>query len=105
MITYFEKEVGEGRSYNSITSKWKNRIRPRVGAFCAIYDNCYENFGSGANDLNIYQRACDEYAIMMRHTFHLDHCWEILREHQIWKKNEMPHFLNQNAGRKKTKDF
>jgi hypothetical protein len=77
VITYFEKEVGEGRSYNSITSKWKNRIRPIVGAFCAIYDNCYTNFGSGENDLNIYQRACKEYEIMMKHAFHLEHCWEI----------------------------
>ena len=93
VIKYFESEVGGGRSYNSITSKWKNRIRPRVGAFCAIYDNCFLNFGSGEYDLTIYQKACTEYEIMQKHAFQLDHCWEILRDHQTWKKMRCRFFL------------
>ena len=97
VINYFEKEVGANRTYNSIITKWKNRIRPRVGQFCAIYDNCYKNFGSGENDLTVYRRACEEYQIVYKHDFVLEHCWEILRDHEVWKDTEMPSFLRQDA--------
>ena len=62
------------RTTQYIVSKWKNRIRPRVGAFCAIYDNCFTNYASGANDLTVYKRALEEYEIMKKHAFQLDHC-------------------------------
>ena len=69
VIAYFEKEVGADRTYNSIITKWKNRIRPRVGQFCVIYDNAYRNYASGVNDLTIYRQACAEYQIVYKHAF------------------------------------
>ncbi|GJU24876.1 hypothetical protein Tco_1163497 [Tanacetum coccineum] len=46
VIKYFEKETGSTRGYDSILSKWKNRVRPRYGWFCAIINNIQENHES-----------------------------------------------------------
>ncbi|GJV75456.1 hypothetical protein Tco_1507040 [Tanacetum coccineum] len=77
VIRYFENETGSTRGYDSIVSKWKNRVRPRIGAFCAIIKNIEANHESGTNDLDVYQKAC-------------------------WKNVEMPNFY-QSQGRKKSK--
>ncbi|GKC23458.1 hypothetical protein Tco_1025608 [Tanacetum coccineum] len=58
VIRYFENETGSSRGYDSIVSKWKNRVRPRIGAFCAIINNVEANHESGTNDLDVYQKAC-----------------------------------------------
>ncbi|GJQ95490.1 hypothetical protein Tco_0006629 [Tanacetum coccineum] len=42
-ITYFEKETGSSTGYDSIVSKWKNRVHPRIGSFCAIINNIEAN--------------------------------------------------------------
>ncbi|GKD06464.1 hypothetical protein Tco_1181438, partial [Tanacetum coccineum] len=68
VIRYFEKETGSTRGYDSIVSKWKNRVRPKIGAFCAIIKNIEANHESGTNDLDVYQKAC-------------------------WTDVEMPHFF------------
>ena len=102
-ITYFQKEVGANRTYNSIITKWKNGICPRVGQFCAIYDNTFKNYGSGGNDLTVYTRACEEYKIVYDHAFTLEHCWEILKDHEVWKDTKMSIFLSQDASRKKAR--
>ncbi|GKB70221.1 hypothetical protein Tco_0931633 [Tanacetum coccineum] len=60
VIRYFEKETGSSRGYDSIVSKWKNRVRPRIGAFCAIINNVEANHESGTNDLDVYHKACAE---------------------------------------------
>ncbi|GKB05263.1 hypothetical protein Tco_0833458 [Tanacetum coccineum] len=39
VIEYFEIETGSNRGYDAILSKWKKRVRPRIGAVCAIFDN------------------------------------------------------------------
>ncbi|GKA56885.1 hypothetical protein Tco_0755957 [Tanacetum coccineum] len=52
VIRYFEKETSSSRGYDSIVSKWKNRVRPRIGAFCAIINNVEVNHESGTNDLD-----------------------------------------------------
>ncbi|GJX09103.1 ABC transporter G family member 7 isoform X2 [Tanacetum coccineum] len=46
VINYFIKETGSTRGYDSILSKWKNRVRPRIGCFCAIINNIEENHES-----------------------------------------------------------
>nr|GEX14383.1 hypothetical protein [Tanacetum cinerariifolium] len=46
VIRYFEKETGSSRGYDSIVSNWKNRVRPRIGAFCAIINNVEANHES-----------------------------------------------------------
>ncbi|GJY10124.1 hypothetical protein Tco_0378309 [Tanacetum coccineum] len=33
IIRYFEKETSSTRGYDSIVSKWKNMVRPKIGAF------------------------------------------------------------------------
>nr|GEW15812.1 reverse transcriptase domain-containing protein [Tanacetum cinerariifolium] len=43
VITYFEKETGSSRGYDLILSKWENKVRPRIDAFCAIINNVEEN--------------------------------------------------------------
>ncbi|GJZ36327.1 hypothetical protein Tco_0582518 [Tanacetum coccineum] len=43
VITYFEKEIGSSSDYDSILSKWKNRVRLRIDAFCAIINNVEKN--------------------------------------------------------------
>ncbi|GJX48047.1 hypothetical protein Tco_0273237 [Tanacetum coccineum] len=48
VIKYFTKETGSVRGYDSILSKWKNRVRPRIGRFCAIINNIEDNHESGA---------------------------------------------------------
>ncbi|GJR39837.1 hypothetical protein Tco_1215521 [Tanacetum coccineum] len=69
VIRYFENETGSTRAYDSIVGKWKNRVRPRIGAFCAIIKNIEANHESGINDLDVYQKACAEYKMMYKGDF------------------------------------
>ncbi|GKC81357.1 hypothetical protein Tco_1137074 [Tanacetum coccineum] len=84
VIEYFEKETGSTRWYDSILSKWKNKVRPRIGSFCAIINNIEANHESGSNDLDVYQKACAEYKIIYMHDFKLEHCYNILKDHQAY---------------------
>ncbi|GKA39746.1 hypothetical protein Tco_0732297 [Tanacetum coccineum] len=81
VIRYFEKETGSSRGYDSIVSKWKNRVRPRIGAFCAIIKNIEAHHESGTNDLDVYQKACAEYKMIYNGDFTLEHCYNILKDH------------------------
>ncbi|GKB44831.1 hypothetical protein Tco_0889773 [Tanacetum coccineum] len=69
VIEYFEKETWSNRGYDSILSKWKNRVRLRISAFCAIFDNVQRRNKSGSCDLTVYQKACVEYAAEYDHDF------------------------------------
>ncbi|GJY16165.1 retrotransposon protein, putative, ty3-gypsy subclass [Tanacetum coccineum] len=102
VIRYFENETGSTRGYDSIVSKWKNRVRPRIGAFCAIIKNIEANYESGTNDLDVYQKACAKYKMMYKGDFMLEHCYNILKDHPGWKNVEMPIFY-QTQGRQKSK--
>ncbi|GJS63016.1 protein kinase-like domain, concanavalin A-like lectin/glucanase domain protein [Tanacetum coccineum] len=95
---YFENETGSTRGYDSIVSKWKNRVPPRIDAFCVIIKNIEANHESGTNDLDVYQKACAEYKMMYKGDFTLEHCYNILKDHPGWKN----HFY-QSQGRKKSK--
>nr|GEW74759.1 hypothetical protein [Tanacetum cinerariifolium] len=81
VIKYFENETGSSRGYDSIVNKWKNRVRPRIDAFCAIINNVEENHESGTNDLDVYHKACAEYKMMYKQDFMLEHCYNILKDH------------------------
>ncbi|GJX85791.1 hypothetical protein Tco_0336565 [Tanacetum coccineum] len=81
VIRYFENETGSSRGYESIVSKWKNRVRPRIGAFCAIINNVEANHESGTNDLDVYQKFCAEYKMIYKTDFTLEHCYNILKDH------------------------
>nr|GEU53251.1 glutathione S-transferase T3-like [Tanacetum cinerariifolium] len=89
VIEYFEKETGSHRGYDSILSKWKNRVRPRIGAFCAIFYNVQRMNESGLCDHIVYQKACLEYAAEYDHEFSLEPCWQLLKEHPAWKQVEI----------------
>ncbi|GJR10469.1 hypothetical protein Tco_0793121 [Tanacetum coccineum] len=102
VIKYFVNETGSSRGYASIVSKWKNRFRPRIGAFCGIIKNVEENHKSGTNDLDVYHKACAEYKMMYMQDFTLEHYYNILKYHLRWKDAEMPAFYNTH-GRKKSK--
>nr|GEV97308.1 hypothetical protein [Tanacetum cinerariifolium] len=78
---YFEKETSSSIGYDSIVSKWKNKVRPRIGAFCAIINNVEENHESGTNDLDVYHKACAEYKMMYKQDFTLEHCYNTLKDH------------------------
>ncbi|GKA99223.1 ribonuclease H-like domain-containing protein [Tanacetum coccineum] len=80
VMKYFERETGSVRGYDSILSKWKNRVRPRIGQFCAIINKIEQNHKSGSNDLNVYQKAYVEYKLMYKHDFTLEACWNILKD-------------------------
>ncbi|GJS72828.1 retrotransposon protein, putative, ty3-gypsy subclass [Tanacetum coccineum] len=99
---YFENETGSTRGYDSIVSKWKNRVRPRIGAFYAIIKNIEANHESGTNDLDVYQKASAKYKMMYKGDFTLEHCYNVLKDHPGWKNVEMPNFY-QSRGRKKSK--
>ncbi|GJS20556.1 40S ribosomal protein S20-2 [Tanacetum coccineum] len=73
VIRYFVKKTGSSKGYDSIFSKWKNRVRPRI-----------------------------EYKMMYKRDFTLEHCYNILKDHPGWKTVEMPSFY-QSQGRKKSK--
>ncbi|GJQ99409.1 hypothetical protein Tco_0522394 [Tanacetum coccineum] len=92
IIKYFEKETRSTRGYDTILSKWKKRVRPRIGRFWAIISNIKENYESGSCDLNVYQKACAEYKLMYMHNFTLEACWNILKDHQGWLEVEMLSF-------------
>ncbi|GKB77278.1 hypothetical protein Tco_0944173 [Tanacetum coccineum] len=81
VIRYFVKEIGSSRGYDSIVSKWKNRVRSRIGAFCAIIKNIEANHESGTNDLDVYHKACAEYKMIYKGDFTLEHCYNILKDH------------------------
>ncbi|GJT12727.1 hypothetical protein Tco_0859769 [Tanacetum coccineum] len=104
VITYFEKETGSTRGYDSIVSKWKNRVRPRIGAFCAIIYNVETNYESDTNDIDVYHKACVEYKMIYKQDFTLEHCYNVLKDHQGWIDIEMPNFYNTQR-RKKSKTF
>nr|GEX67139.1 hypothetical protein [Tanacetum cinerariifolium] len=82
VIMYYEKKTDSSRGYDSILSKWKNRILPRIGAFCAIINNVEENHESGSNDIDVYQKACVKYKMIYRQDFTLEHCYNILKDHK-----------------------
>nr|GEX37066.1 hypothetical protein [Tanacetum cinerariifolium] len=73
-IKYFEKETGSTRGYDSILSKWKNRVRLRIGIFYAIINNIEENHEIDSCDLNVYQKERVEYKLMYMHDFTLKAC-------------------------------
>ncbi|GJX64492.1 retrotransposon protein, putative, ty3-gypsy subclass [Tanacetum coccineum] len=101
---YFENKTGSTRGYDSVVSKWKNRVRHGIGAFCAIIKNIEANHESGTNDLDVYQKACAEYKMMYKGDFTLEHCYNILKDHPGWKNVEMPYFY-QSQRRKKSKTY
>ncbi|GJX86282.1 hypothetical protein Tco_0337056, partial [Tanacetum coccineum] len=101
---YFERGTGSARGYDSILSKWKDRVRPRIGQFCAIINNIEQNHESGSSDLNVYQKACAKYKLMYSHDFTLEACWNILKDHQGWLDIDMPSFYQNTKGRKKSKN-
>nr|GEW09001.1 hypothetical protein [Tanacetum cinerariifolium] len=51
----------------------------------------------------VYQKACAEYKMMYMHDFTLEHCYNILKDHQGWLDIEMPTFYNNTKGPKKSK--
>ncbi|GKF31166.1 hypothetical protein Tco_0100964, partial [Tanacetum coccineum] len=60
VINYFTNETGSTRGYDSIVSKYKNRVRPIIGRFCAIFNNIEQTHESDSCDLTVYQKACAE---------------------------------------------
>ncbi|GJY56435.1 hypothetical protein Tco_0455550 [Tanacetum coccineum] len=72
------------RGYDSIISKWKNRVRPRIDAFCAIIHNVEANHESGINDLDVYHKACAEYKMIYKQDSTLKHCYNVLKYHQAF---------------------
>ncbi|GKA34429.1 hypothetical protein Tco_0720858 [Tanacetum coccineum] len=80
------------RSYDSVSCKWKNRIRPKVSQFCEIYNSVRDRYQSGSCDNTVYQEAELEYRIIYKSSFTLTECWKILKDHPKWKKVEMPKF-------------
>nr|GEX91487.1 hypothetical protein [Tanacetum cinerariifolium] len=82
VINYFEKETGLTRGYDSILSKRKNRVRPRIGCFCAIINNIEKNHESGLSGLTVYQKTYAKYKLMYRLDSTLEHCYNILKDHQ-----------------------
>nr|GEY54346.1 hypothetical protein [Tanacetum cinerariifolium] len=78
------------------------RVRPRIGAFCAIIKNIEANHESGTNDLDVYHKACAEYKMIYKGDFNLEHCYNIVKDHSGWTDVEMPYFY-QTQGRKKSK--
>ncbi|GJZ37684.1 hypothetical protein Tco_0583875 [Tanacetum coccineum] len=81
VIRYFEQETGSTKGYDSIVSKWKNRVHPKIGVFCAIIKNIEANHENGTNDLDVYQKACAEFKMIYRSDFNLEHCYNILKDH------------------------
>ncbi|GKA67212.1 hypothetical protein Tco_0767020 [Tanacetum coccineum] len=75
-IALCQEETGSSRGYDSIVSKWKNRVRPRI-----IIKNIETNHESGTNDLDVYHKACAEYKMIYRGDFNLEHCYNILKDH------------------------
>ena len=100
MIDYFRIETGSERTYDSIMSKWKTRIRNRVANFGAIMDNVKLTHGSGENDMDDKQKALLEYEVRYGHEFLLYDCWKIMKDHDAWKR-EIP--LVTGNTRKKSK--
>ena len=60
------------RWYNAITSKWENRVRRRIDAFCAIIDNDEQGNEIGSSDLLVYQQALTEYEVQYEQPFPLE---------------------------------
>ncbi|GKC76962.1 ABC transporter G family member 7 isoform X2 [Tanacetum coccineum] len=75
VIKYFEKEIGLTRGITK----------------------------GGSCDLNVYQKACAEYKMIYRHDFMLEHCYNILKDHQGWLGIETHVFYKNTKGRKKSK--
>nr|GEV55141.1 hypothetical protein [Tanacetum cinerariifolium] len=67
--------------HDAITSKWKNRVRPRIGAFHAIIDNVERMNESGSCNLIVFQKALAEYEAQYDHAFTLEACLNILKDH------------------------
>ncbi|GJS99639.1 retrovirus-related pol polyprotein from transposon TNT 1-94 [Tanacetum coccineum] len=55
-------------------SQRKNRVRPRICAFCADFDNVQWRNERWSCDLTVYQKACAEYEAQYNHDFTLEPC-------------------------------
>ncbi|GKD20708.1 hypothetical protein Tco_1222411, partial [Tanacetum coccineum] len=40
------------------------------------------NHESGTNDLDVYHKACVEYKMIYKQDFTLEHCYNVLKDHQ-----------------------
>lgn len=103
VIKYYEVETGSTRGYDAVVSKWKNMIRPRIGAFSAIIKHIEGNHESGTNDPDVSQKACAEFKILYKSDFTLSNCYAILKDHQGWQDIEVPKF-SETQRRKKSKN-
>ncbi|GJW48511.1 hypothetical protein Tco_0080157 [Tanacetum coccineum] len=98
VINYFRSKTGSTRGYDLIVSKWKNRVRPTIGGFCAIINSIEQNHEIGLCDLTVTppNRAWTEYVSGSP-------CWNILKEHALRKDMKMPDFYKKTKGQKKSK--
>ncbi|GKB84890.1 hypothetical protein Tco_0957162 [Tanacetum coccineum] len=55
-------------------------------------DSTRANHESGTNDLDVYHKACAEYKMIYKQDFTLEHCYNVLKDHQGWIQIEMPNF-------------
>ncbi|GJV90118.1 hypothetical protein Tco_1534056 [Tanacetum coccineum] len=87
---------------------WTVRKRSRCAKLGAIKNkkkkkkNNEANHESGTNDLDVYHKACAEYKMIYKQDFTLEHCYNVLKDHQGWLDVEMPTFYK-SLGRKKSK--
>ncbi|GJX55783.1 hypothetical protein Tco_0285680 [Tanacetum coccineum] len=93
----FEKDMGETiRRYDAIVSKWKNSIRHKVAAFSVNYDGVQWMDENGCSDLVLFQNALAEYQTRYGHTFTMEACWRILKNHPAWSEVEVPTYQRRN---------
>ncbi|GJZ74420.1 hypothetical protein Tco_0638566 [Tanacetum coccineum] len=93
VFAYFEKEMGENiRGYDTIVTKWKHSIRPKIVAFSVVYDSVQRMDESGSSNLALFQKALAEFETQYGHPFTIEACWRILKNHAAWTEIEMPLF-------------
>ncbi|GJY64951.1 hypothetical protein Tco_0466411 [Tanacetum coccineum] len=49
------------RGYDTIFSKWKNSIRPKIAAFSVVYDSVQRMDENGSSNLVLFQNALAEF--------------------------------------------
>nr|GEV26704.1 hypothetical protein [Tanacetum cinerariifolium] len=74
----FEKEMGRTiRGYDTIVTKWKNSIRPKIVAFSVVYDSVQRIDENRSSNFVLFKNAVAEFETGYGHPFTIEACWRI----------------------------
>ncbi|KAL6541508.1 hypothetical protein OROGR_010994 [Orobanche gracilis] len=86
---YIEGKVEDWqlRTRSSLTHRW-GVIQKAVNKFCGFLNQVEDLQRTGANNEDNIQEARRLYSSLCKGPFRFDHCWDLLKDEEKWRKRE-----------------